>query len=126
MAGSAAHACIVWVPILVTDTRAAAERAAARFSDPALRHFWDADRALARELGDRLAIPPRGRATGHGLAWDVYLVYGREAHWRPGPPPLPAFWMHQLGQVPQALAPPLDGAVLHDRLAALAAPAARP
>lgn len=33
-----------------------------------------------------------------GTAWDVYLVYGRSARWDGADPPVPTFWMHQLGE----------------------------
>jgi hypothetical protein len=84
---------VVWVPMLPPDTAEAAEAAAAGF--PGASHYWDAGRVLAVQLGRTLGITSLesiGAPGDHGLAWDVYLAYGR------GNTNLhePDFWMHQL------------------------------
>lgn len=38
-------------------------------------HYWDAERALGRDVGSMLG-DPEGIA-----AWDVFLVYGPDAKW---------------------------------------------
>ena len=110
---------VVWIPILAGDDREAAEKAAARFSDARVRHYFDRDRALGVELGEALGIGPAAREAGraHGVAWDVYVVYPKGTAWN-GVAPRPSFWMHQLSQVPDAVAPRLDGAALRARVEA--------
>jgi len=84
---------VVWVPMLPPDTEGAAQTAAQAL--PGAVHFWDGDRRLASELGRMLGITSAqslGAPGGHGLAWDVYLAYGRGKALA-GPPD---FWMHQL------------------------------
>ena len=119
---------IAWVPILDGDTREAAAQAAARFADGRARHYFDADQALGLELGHTLGIAPAKRDAGRafGVAWDVYLVYGKGVRWS-GEAPAPTFWMHQLDQVPESLAPELDSVALRARVerAIAAADAAR-
>lgn len=104
---------IAWVPILDGDTREAAAQAAGRFVDGRARHYFDADQALGLDVGRALKIPPAKRDAGRafGVAWDVYLVYGKGAVWS-GEAPSPAFWMHQLDQVPESVSAELDGAAL--------------
>ncbi len=84
---------IVWVPMLPSDSEEAAQDAKRAFPDAA--HFWDGDRRLAAEMGRSLGITAKeslGVDGDLGLAWDVYLAYGR------GGVDLrqPRFWMHQL------------------------------
>src|SRR5580693_5366819 len=105
---------VVWVPILPDDDAKAAARAAQRFTDPRVTHYWDQGRALGDALGDGLALPSREAGRAHGAAWDVYMVFGRGARWGQAP----SFWMHQLDDVPVTTAPRLEGAVLRARLEA--------
>ena len=86
----------VWVPMLPPDGETAAAAAAARLREPRARHYWDGERALARELATALRISARdsiGAGEGPGFAWDIYLAYARGAAALGSP----AFWMHQLG-----------------------------
>jgi len=88
--------------MLPADTAEAAGAASLGF--PGASHYWDGGRRLALEMGRALGITAAqslGAPGGHGLAWDVYLAYGR------GPAALdkPDFWMHQLAV---AHAPRLD------------------
>jgi hypothetical protein len=92
-AGLRAH--FIWVPMLPTDTDAAAITASQRFAEPRATHYWDAERHLARHLATALGIDTRrGSAPGDDptFAWDIYLAYRR------GNTDLevPDFWMHQL------------------------------
>ncbi|HEX2569165.1 MAG TPA: hypothetical protein VH877_06350 [Polyangia bacterium] len=115
---------LVWVPILDSDTQAAAEEAMAAMpkNDPRIHQYWDTGGQLATALGRVLGIPPRrgdaaasspSSSGASGLAWDVYLLYPRQARWpAAGAPPAPARWMHQLNQVTSAQAPFLDGSEL--------------
>jgi len=85
----------VWVPMLPSDTEAAARAASERFAEPRASHYWDAERHLARQMATALGIDTR-RSAAPGddppFAWDVYLAYGR------GNVEIerPDFWMHQL------------------------------
>jgi hypothetical protein len=96
---------VVWVPVLggkETDVAEATKTA----TDTRVRHFWDGDGRLVKELVPVLGLPDR--------AWDVYLVYDSGARWDATTPPSPAFWMHQLrGEVK---GPRLDAAVFRQRL----------
>ena len=118
---------LVWVPILGSDTQAEAETAMATVpgNDPRIHQYWDKGGQLAMALGRVLEIPPRraaaaasppssGGATGggSGLAWDVYLLYPRQARWTTSSAPKPERWMHQLNQVTPAQAPVLNGSEL--------------
>ena len=85
----------VWVPILRTDIRLAVSRATARLPDDRVNHFWDAEGALPQSYSRILGLPDSGPA------WDVYLVFDRNARWD-AEPPAPAQWMHQLGVGPSA------------------------
>lgn len=87
------HTVIAWVPMLPPDTVETATNAAISF--PEATHLWDADRTLSSELGRALGITSSesiGAPGGHGLAWDVYLAYGRGKTMAEPPD----FWMHQL------------------------------
>lgn len=111
---------LVWVPILDSDTQAEAEAAmsAVPRNDPRIHQYWDRGGQLATALGRVLGIPPRradaaasppGSGEASGLAWDVYLLYPRQARWAASGVPKPDRWMHQLNQVSPAQAPVLDG-----------------
>ncbi len=85
-----------WAPMLPPDDEAAARLTAERFAERRAQHYWDGERHLARRMGRALAITAKesiGLGEGPGLAWDVYLAYGR------GRTDIerPDFWMHQLG-----------------------------
>ncbi len=90
--------------MLPADNMQAAVAAGERLAEPRpdgrpsgrARHYWDGERQLARYLAGCLNISARqslGAEGGAGVAWDVYLVYGRGAT----EVERPTFWMHQLG-----------------------------
>ena len=89
------YAYYLWVPMLPSDNEQAALAASQRFAEPRATHCWDAERRLARRMGRALGIgPDESMADGKiGLAWDVYLAYGKGAK----EIEKPDFWMHQLG-----------------------------
>jgi hypothetical protein len=106
-----------WIPVLPPDSIEEAKAVAAGIPNPRAAHYWDADRALGRHMGEALRISAQesiGVNGGHGLAWDVYLAYGRGndglTH--------PDFWMHQLAV---EHAPRLDGGEFQRRVEALLA-----
>ena len=87
------HTFIVWVPMLPPDSEDAARKAARAL--PGAAHFWDADRRRAVEMGRSLGITAKeslGADGGLGVAWDIYLAYGRGKNLGDEPD----FWMHQL------------------------------
>jgi hypothetical protein len=79
----------VWVPMMVWDSQANAGKAASLISDDRVEHFWTPD----LELGNVFAGP---LGLAGEPAWDVYLLYGSQALWHAAPP-VPDFFMHQLG-----------------------------
>ncbi|MBI4484247.1 MAG: hypothetical protein HY652_15335 [Acidobacteria bacterium] len=87
------RAYIIWLPAIQSDDRASAEERSAEFADPRLTYFWDGGR-LTGKLWQRALDIPR-------FAWDVYFLYGAEAHWEKEPA-VPDFWMHQLDGVTTA------------------------
>jgi hypothetical protein len=58
--------------------------------DARAAHYWDADGQLIRSYRDVLG-------GFEEPVWDTYLLYGKDAKWESDKPPVPAFWMHQLG-----------------------------
>ena len=90
------RACFVWIPMLPDDNRTTAEAASRRFAEPRAAHYWDGERHLAARFGRTLGISAKESLAvsgASGLAWDVYLAYGRGAKEIEAPD----FWMHQLG-----------------------------
>jgi hypothetical protein len=94
----------VWVPILWSDWRFAVPRATTRLPDARVSHLWDAGGTLVKAYSRILRLS-EGRP-----AWDVYLLFDRDAEWK-DEPPAPQDWMHQLPLAPAERR--LDG----DRLA---------
>ena len=93
--------------MLPTDNPEAAHAAAGRFAEPRATHYWDGERHLARHMARSLGIEPKhspGAQLAEGVAWDVYLAYGRRTNRLEEP----NFWMHQMWGL--TLAPQLDAA----------------
>ena len=73
----------VWVPVLETDTLAAAQQHASAERDSRASHFWDVKQGLARSY----ATPLRAReglgedAGDPPIAWDVVLLFQRGVRW---------------------------------------------
>ena len=78
----------VWVPILPSDAQLTVGRATKSLSDPRVRHYWDGDNVLTTAYAPILGID--------GDAWDVYLLYDKNADWTDAPPK-PVYWQEQLG-----------------------------
>jgi len=83
----------VWVPILWSDWRLAVSRATTRLPDERVSHFWDAGGTLVRAYSQILQL------SDARPAWDVYLLFDRNAEWN-DEPPAPQDWMHQLPREP--------------------------
>jgi len=103
----------VWVPILWSDGKVSVPQATKRFTDERVSHYWDRNGQLVSEYGRVLQID--------GPAWDIYLLYDRDAEWKEHPP-VPSFWMDQIGA---AKGTPFEGDKLAQRVRELleAAPA---
>ena len=76
--------------MLAPDFEFTVRRATARVPDARAGHFWDRKGQLAKEYARVLQLGPGVKA------WDVYLVYGRDAEWKEAPP-APYYWMDQIG-----------------------------
>ena len=79
----------VWVPILASDAQVTVGRATKFRPDSRVKHYWDGDGELVKSFAPVLGI-------GDRPAWDVYLLYDKDAEW-PDSPPKPVFWQEQLG-----------------------------
>jgi len=96
---------VVWLPRFPGDGREVAEKARSIVPDRRARHFWDGAGSLGRSFGKIVDLPE-----DRDFAWDVYFVFDPEAKWGDGPP-VPDFWMHQLGMETQNR---LDGKQLQE------------
>ena len=99
-----------WEPMLPSDARYAVGRATKNLTDPRVSHFWDSDGVLAKSFAPVLGLQ-------NGRAWDVYLLYDRDAEWT-DTPPKPEFWQEQLGISEETK---LDGAKLQAEISKLMA-----
>jgi hypothetical protein len=66
--------------------------------DARARHYWDGGRVVGRAY-QKLKLGDRTLEFG-SEAWDVWLLFDREARWSDSPPE-PAWWEHQLQGMPQ-------------------------
>jgi hypothetical protein len=78
----------VWVPILWSDGKVSIPQATKRLNDGRVSHYWDQNKDLVREYSRVLQID--------GPAWDVYLLFDRNAEWTDRAP-TPIYWMNKLG-----------------------------
>ena len=78
----------VWVPILPSDAKVTVGRATKRLDEPRVSHWWDGDNVLTQGYAPVLGIDDQ--------AWDVYLLYDKDAEWG-DTPPKPTYWQEQLG-----------------------------
>jgi len=106
---------IVWIPMVATDSEAAAREMSDLFRDDRVRQFWDADQACglafsqhvfsgwARQAFSDLSNEEKSRATmyvhadtplEHWPAWDIVLFYEKGIEWTKHPP-APAHWACQ-------------------------------
>lgn len=101
---------VVWSSQLGAD-EADVPEATTLLPDPRARHFWDPGRS-AGELFQGVVGTP-------GAAWDVWLLFDRDATWPEGRAPELASWAHQLEGMPPERH--LDPERFADRAAALQA-----
>jgi len=88
------RAYIVWLPIFGGDFKGEARKLSNSFRDKRVSYFLDPESETGKQW-------ERVLKTERVIAWDVYLLYGAGANWQ-DTPPLPGFWMHQLGGVTKA------------------------
>jgi hypothetical protein len=73
--------------------------AAKLMSDPRARHYWDAERVVGQAY--RILRTPKEQFDIGAEAWDVWLLFDRQATWpQQGQPPRPVWWEHQLRNLP--------------------------
>ncbi|HSR43121.1 MAG TPA: hypothetical protein VLL48_13130, partial [Longimicrobiales bacterium] len=63
--------------------------------DPRARHYWDPTLSVGKGVSPYLGLDDP--------AWDVWLLFPRDAIWGDGPLPPPEWWEHQLGSLPDSL-----------------------
>jgi hypothetical protein len=82
-------------------------KALTRVTDSRATHYWDKGKVLSREFAEVLKFEE------NKPAWDIYLVYSKNAKWGTKAP-VPDYWMHQLEGFPKDNF--LDGAKLAKEL----------
>ena len=80
----------VFIPMVETDAKAPAEKAAKGLAKHGVRSYWDGNRKLGAAYAKLFGNPD-----GLKVAWDVYFIYGPNAVWGKSPPK-PSYYMHQL------------------------------
>jgi hypothetical protein len=105
---------MVWVPKLRGLERDVPS-ATIQFPELRAQHYWDRSSVLVNGYRATLKLPED--------AWDVFLLYDRNAKWEGVQPPEPVYWAHQLGkkEKPRVDGPWLDGAVFLEKLRSLRA-----
>lgn len=103
---------VVWVPMFRGMERDV-PGASTEVPDARSLHYWDGASLLVQGYRETLGLPEP--------AWDIFLLYDRDARWDGDKPPAPAYWMHQLGSArrPRVNGPFLDPPVLLTRTRAL-------
>jgi hypothetical protein len=95
------------------DREAGAEVLSRDWPEARAERFWDADRRVGLAFQSPLGL--------HGIAWDVYCLYGRGARWDMQSPSPPTFWMIQTGDLRVGRERLLDRAAFSDRVGELLA-----
>lgn len=84
-------AFVLYVPTLRANEQHAA-RAIRLMKGADILHYWDPAGQSGLELQKALGID--------AYAWDVWLLFDRDAEWTKGGAPSPEHWEHQLGGLP--------------------------
>lgn len=82
---------MVWVPSLPADNESRVPAATAKIPDERASHYWDEEGTLKKAYQRVMKMDEP--------AWDVYYLYSRDAEWK-NDPPVPGYYMHQLGSLP--------------------------
>ena len=99
---------VVWSSQVWGKERNVAE-AAGVIPDRRALHFWDGDKLVGEAYQPLLGTPEE--------AWDVWMLFDKEARWEGEAPPRPAWWEHNLYGMPAELG--LDGDRFAKKAAAL-------
>lgn len=83
---------VVHVPVL-RATASDARNSMVLIDNPHTRHYWEDSGVIGRLYQEAMGIDY--------YAWDMWFIYGPDARWDGRLPPEPAFWMHQLGPLPE-------------------------
>lgn len=86
---------VVWLPILRKDNEGRVPKATTFVPDKRATNYWDGDKKLSRDFAETLDFIEKSKP-----AWDIYLVYGKDAKWEANAPK-PNYWMHQLEDLPK-------------------------
>ena len=78
---------VVWSPQLGAEEKHVAS-ATSLVPDARARNYWDGGMVVGRSFQPMLGLPVP--------AWDVWMVFDKDAMWRGDTPPTPAWWEHQL------------------------------
>jgi hypothetical protein len=102
------RAYVAWVPMF-RGREVDVPRATREVSDGRASHYWDGGSILTQQYRRALGF--------NEPAWDIFLLYGPQARWDSDQPPMPAYWMHQLGSArrPRVNGPYLDAAVFLEK-----------
>jgi hypothetical protein len=68
------------------------DKAAQRVPDPRARHYWDDGQLVGNAFRPVLKTPE--------AAWDVWMLFAPGVRWEGETPPQPAWWEHQLWEMP--------------------------
>jgi hypothetical protein len=82
---------VVWSDQVGGEERHVA-KAAELVSDRRALHYWDDGQRVGKAFQPILHTPE--------AAWDAWLLFDRKARWEGGAPPRPAWWEHQLYDMP--------------------------
>jgi len=88
------RAYVIWLPIFGGDFKGEQRNLSRSFSDKRVSYFSDSMMLSGKQWEQILK-------TERVIAWDVYMLYGPDAKWGESPP-MPEYWMHQLGGVTKA------------------------
>ena len=82
---------MVWTP-QVGATERFVSLAGKLIADPRVVHYWDPGMVVGNAFQEQLGTSES--------AWDVWMLFGPDAYWGDRPPE-PAWWEHQLGELPE-------------------------
>jgi hypothetical protein len=85
---------VVWSPQLGAQEKHVAS-ATSLVPDSRARHYWDGGRVVGTSFQSVLGLP--------APAWDVWMLFDKDAVWKGTAPPRPAWWEHQLKAGPPDL-----------------------
>ena len=110
---------LLWVPMFRGMERDV-PTASREMPDARVAHYWDGESVTVKGYRETLALSED--------AWDIFLIYPPGATWDADIPPVPAFWMHQLGTArrPRVAGPYLNADIFRDKLREISAAAIAP